>query len=95
MDRRAFITGTFALLVVPRAAEAQQQPRQVVRIGLLDLAAPGPASVARWKAFRERLRELGYVEGRNVVFETRRADEQVGRLPRLAAELIDARSTSW
>jgi ABC-type uncharacterized transport system substrate-binding protein len=90
MDRRAFL-GTLAgsVLVAPLAAEAQQ-PGKVVRIGLLDYAASGPASVARWKAFRERLRELGYVEGQNVVFEPRWGDGQVARLPSLAAELINA-----
>jgi putative ABC transport system substrate-binding protein len=90
MKRLAVTLVTFALLAAPLAAESQQQ-RAVVRIGLLDLAVSNPASVARWNAFRERLRELGYVEGQHVVFETRRADEQVGRLPRLASELIDAK----
>ena len=57
--------------------------------------APGlrvrPASVDRWKAFRERLRELGYVEGKDVVFESRWASGQMGRLPGLAKELVDAK----
>jgi putative tryptophan/tyrosine transport system substrate-binding protein len=79
-----------SILVAPFAVEAQQ-PRKVVRIGLLDLAARDSASVARWTAFRERLRELRYVEGQNVIFETRQADEHVDQLPRLAAELIDAK----
>jgi len=90
LNRRAFVTSLAAALAGPFAAGAQQK-RTVVRVGLLDLAAPDPASMARWKAFRERLRELGYVEGQNVVFETRRADEHVSRLPRLGAELIDAK----
>jgi putative ABC transport system substrate-binding protein len=41
-----------------------------------------------WEAFRERLRELGYVEGQTIAFETRWADGQLDRLPRLAAELV-------
>jgi putative ABC transport system substrate-binding protein len=41
-----------------------------------------------WDAFRERLRELGYVEGQTVTLETRWADGQVDRLPGLAAELV-------
>jgi putative ABC transport system substrate-binding protein len=91
VERRALLTCLAAsLFVAPCAAEGQQQ-KKVVRIGLLDLAASDSASVARWKALRERLRELGYVEGQNVIFEDRRANEQVGRLPSLAAELIDSK----
>jgi putative tryptophan/tyrosine transport system substrate-binding protein len=89
--RRAFL-GTLVggLLVTGLAAEAQQAGK-VVRIGLLSFAASDPASAARWKALRERLRELGYVEGQNVAFEARWGDGQAGRLRGLAAQLIDAK----
>jgi putative ABC transport system substrate-binding protein len=91
VDRRAFIAAvTGALLAASSAAEAQPAGK-VVRIGLLDYAASDPASAARWKAFRDQLRWLGYVEGQNVVFESRWGDGQVGRLPSLAAELVDAK----
>jgi putative ABC transport system substrate-binding protein len=91
VDRRAFIgTLTGGLLAAPLAAEGQPAGK-VVRIGLLDYAASDPASAARWKAFREQLRGLGYVEGQNVVFEPRWGDGQVGRLASLAAELVDAK----
>jgi len=91
ITRRNFI-GTLAggVLAAPLGAEGQQAGK-VVRIGLLSYGASGPASAARWKAFRDQLRELGYVEGQNVIFETRWGDEQVGRLRGLAAELIDAK----
>jgi ABC-type uncharacterized transport system substrate-binding protein len=91
MDRRAFL-GTLAggLLAAPLAAEAQQAGT-VWRIGLLSYAASDSGGAARWKAFREQLRELGYVEGQNVFFESRWGDGQVGRLRGLAAELIDAK----
>ena len=91
IDRRAFI-GTLAggLLAAPLAAEAQQAGK-VWRIGLLSYAASDSGGAARWKAFREQLRELGYVEGQNVFFESRWGDGQVGRLRGLAAELIDAK----
>jgi putative ABC transport system substrate-binding protein len=91
MDRRAFL-GTLAggLLAAPLAAEAQQAGK-VWRIGLLSYAASDSGGAARWKAFREQLRELGYVEGQNVFFESRWGDGQVGRLRGLAAELIDAK----
>src|SRR3984893_14014982 len=91
MDRLAFILTTAGgLLAAPLVAEAQQAGK-VVRIGLLDYAASDPASAARWKAFREQLRGLGYVEGQNVVFEPRWGDGQVGGLPSLAAQLVAAK----
>ena len=89
LDRRTFISGlTLGLLAAPLAAGAQPAGK-VVRIGLLDFGASNPSSEARWKAFRERLRELGYVEGQNVVFEPRWGNGQAARLPSLAAELIN------
>ena len=86
MDRRAFI-GTLAggLLAAPRAGEAQQATR-VPLIGYLagNLAA-GPHLP---EAFRQGLRDLGYVEGRNLVIEYRDAEGTLERLPALAAELV-------
>jgi len=88
MERRAvLVTIAAGLLTAPFATEAQQA-RKVWRIGLLDYGASNPSSEARWKALRERLRELGYVEGQNVVFEPRWGDGQAARLPSLAAELV-------
>jgi len=77
-----------ALLVLPTALGAQS-PGKVVRIGLLDFGASNPSSEARWKPLRDRLRELGYVEGQNVAFEPRWGNGQVDRLPGLAAELVN------
>jgi ABC-type sugar transport system substrate-binding protein len=77
IDRRAFLAGTGAVvLAAPLVAEGQQAGK-MVRIGLLSYAASGPATAARWKAFREQLHELGYVEGQNVIFESRSGDGQV------------------
>ena len=45
-------------------------------------------SLAWWKALREALQELGYVEGRSIAFEARWAQGRVDRLPGLAAELV-------
>ena len=65
------------------SAEAQQ-PTKIPRIGYL-----GSTSVsARTEAFRQGLRELGYVEGKNIVIEWRRHEGKVDRLPALAAELV-------
>jgi putative ABC transport system substrate-binding protein len=79
-----------ACVAAPAIATAQQVAK-VWRIGLLDLAASDPGGSVRWNAFRERLRELGYVEGQNVVFESRWGDGEVSRLRSLAVELVDAK----
>lgn len=63
---------------------------KVWRIGLLDDTAD-PATNSRWKALRDRLGELGYVEGQDVLFESRHGEGQVGLLPGLAAELVNAK----
>jgi putative ABC transport system substrate-binding protein len=74
------------VLVLGVAAEAQQ-PARISRIGIL---IPPSASFfsARVEAFRQRLRELGYVEGKNVLIEYRYAEGKLERLPDLAAELV-------
>jgi putative ABC transport system substrate-binding protein len=88
MDRRTFLAGTGAvLLVAPLAADAQPAGKVPV-IGMLDYGAPDAARLAWWKALREALQELGYVEGRSIVFEARWAEGRVDRLPGLAAELV-------
>jgi len=80
-------TLTGALLAGPLATEAQQAGR-VYRIGLLDYATPDPARQGWWNAFRQQMRDLGYVEGQNVTFEPRWAQGDDARLPKLAAELV-------
>ena len=74
------------LLAVAVIAEAQQ-PKKVPRIGYLTGASLS-AIAARTEAFRQGLRELGYVEGKNIVIEWRYAEEKPERLPGLAAELV-------
>jgi putative ABC transport system substrate-binding protein len=85
-DRRAFVTSLAAgALLLPRAAPAQPAGR-VARIGYLT-----PSSVStRGGAveLRRRLRDLGYVEGRDLRFEIRSANEDYERLPDLAADLV-------
>jgi putative tryptophan/tyrosine transport system substrate-binding protein len=86
MDRRTFLAGTGAvLLAAPLAAEAQQAAK-VARIGYL--AANLGANRELLEAVRQGLRDLGYVEGRNLVIEYRSAEGQPERLPSLAAELV-------
>jgi len=74
------------LLAVAVIAEAQQ-PAGIPRIGILLVSSASSLS-ARVEAFRRRLRELGYVEGKNIVIEYRYAEGKLERLPDLAAELV-------
>jgi putative ABC transport system substrate-binding protein len=86
MDRRAFLTLVGgSILAAPLAVEAQQTGK-APRIGYLaGNLASGPQFP---EAFRQGLRDLGYVEGRNVVIEYRDAEGKPERFPALAAELV-------
>jgi putative ABC transport system substrate-binding protein len=92
MNRRAFLrTLSGSLLTAPLAAEAQQEGR-VFRIGLITSGAPLPArpgpSPGSGFWLYERLQELGWVYGRQVVGEQRAFGDRIDRVPDLAAELI-------
>ena len=91
MERRTFmalISG--GLLTAPLTAEGQQAGK-VYRVGVLSPFSssfgPGPS----FEVFRQTLRELGYVEGRNIALEYRWADGMYDRLPGLTAELVGLR----
>jgi len=87
MDRRRFLlTSLVGALAAPLAAEAQPAAK-VYRIGLLSPTSQGLGV----EGFREGLRALGYVEGRNIVVEHRSAEGRFDRLPELAAELVGIR----
>ena len=74
------------ILAAIHIAEAQQA-KKVPRIGYLT-AASASAMVPRANAFRQGLRELGYMEGKNILIEYQYADGKLDRLPALAAELV-------
>ena len=78
---------TLSLRLAPLAAGAQQ-PTKIVRIGYLTTADVATAPHHLREAFLKGLRDLGYVEGRNLVIEYRSAEGKVERLPALAAELV-------
>ena len=77
---------TGVVLVCGYPAEAQQT-RQVSRVGVLISTSPSIAS-RRLQAFEHGLRELGHMEGKNLVIEYRYAEGKPHRYPELAAELI-------
>ncbi len=87
MNRRAFL-GALGFLVAPRAAETQ--PGKVPTIGVLLYAAPPPPGKSNplVDAFRGGLRDLGYLEGKNVTLEYRWAGGNDQRAAELAAELV-------
>jgi putative ABC transport system substrate-binding protein len=88
VKRRDFITllGGAAAVAWSLAASAQQATRSY-RIGMLETISPA-LNAAHLDAFREGLRQLGYVEGKNYVIEYRSADGRAERFPELAAELV-------
>jgi putative ABC transport system substrate-binding protein len=77
----------FAILVAVHPATAQQAGK-LYRIGFLTAASPVKAFQERMAAFRQGLRELGYVEGENIVIEERYGKGRFDRMPELAAELV-------
>src|SRR5712692_7522934 len=84
---RLTLAAAVLLFAARFVADAQPAQKTVPRIGYLDGASRSPNSV-RIQAFRQGLRELGYVEGQNIAIEWRYAEGQADRLPGLAAELV-------
>ena len=90
MDRRAFI-GSLAggLLAAPLSTAAAQPREKVPRVGYLSPGSPSDlARQRRFEAFRQGLRELGYVEGQNIAIEPRWAEGKYARYSALAADLV-------
>jgi putative tryptophan/tyrosine transport system substrate-binding protein len=91
MDRRTFIGGiACGLAIAPPTARAQPTSK-VYRIGYLSIGSASSTYTSPREAFRQRLRELGWDEGRNLVIEYRYAEGQADRLPALAGELVRLR----
>jgi putative tryptophan/tyrosine transport system substrate-binding protein len=86
MSGKTFVC-LLATVLLTAASIADAQQKKIPRIGFLG-AASVSANSARIEAFRQGLRELGYVEGKNILVEYRYADGKPDRLPALAAELV-------
>src|SRR5947209_4611391 len=91
MRRREFIAllggATAASAAWPLAASAQTPPK-IPRVGYIASSSRTEAS-HRFEAFRQGLRELGYVEGQSIALEVRWAEGRMERIPELVAELVD------
>src|SRR5205809_298861 len=88
MDRRTFLVGTRIVLVAAPLIAKAQQGEKVYRLGYLAGGWPDERTRLILDSFRQALRDLGYLEGRNIVIEVRYAEGKVERLPTLAAELV-------
>jgi putative tryptophan/tyrosine transport system substrate-binding protein len=82
MKRREFVTLIGGAAAWPLKAWAQQSSTKIARVGIIDDAPI-------WDNFRQALRELGYIEGRNITFEYRVAGGQPDRLATAASDLVD------
>jgi len=85
--RREFIALVGGAIACPMGVRAQQQTGKVARLGYLGPGSPSFSSPFL-DAFRQALRELGWVEGQNIVIDYRFAEGRLDRLPDLAAELV-------
>ena len=85
--RRMMMTVGTGLLLPVRVSFSQQTPAKIFRIGFLQLGSAS-LSKSRFDAFRAGLADRGYVEGKNLVIESRWADGKMERVPELAAELV-------
>ena len=82
-----FFSALCAMLFALCPSAPAQQPKKIPRIGVL--GATSPATIAsRLEAFRQGLREVGYVEGKNILIGYRYADGKLDRVPALAAEMV-------
>jgi len=87
MKKKIIVHVLCAILLVLCGSVAAQQPTKIPRIGYLITSSPS-AIAPRMDAFQQGLRELGYVEGKNIVIERRHGEGKLERLPGLAAELV-------
>jgi putative ABC transport system substrate-binding protein len=98
LSRRAFVSAVgLGALGAPRVARAQAH--KIARLGVLSPFARSDGPAPSFRFFHDRLRDLGYVDGQNIVFEYRWAEGQYDRLSAIAAELVQSKVdvvlTAW
>ena len=87
IDRRRLVGAVAGGLVIARSVAQAEPAAKVYRVGFL-LGATAESVASLFNALDEGLRDLGYIEGRNLFFERRYAGGKMERLPELAAELV-------
>ena len=87
MNKKIVVSFLAALVLASVHSAEAQQPKKIYRIGFLGANFPS-TNPARYEAFRQGLRELGYVEGKNIVIDWRYGEGKLDRLTELAAELV-------
>src|SRR5213593_3470858 len=87
MTKKIVFLALCSLLLAPCSAVDAQQAGKIARIGLLD-SSTASGSAVLWEAFRQELSKLGWIEGKNIAFEYRFAEQKRDRLPELAADLV-------
>jgi putative tryptophan/tyrosine transport system substrate-binding protein len=87
MKKKICISFLAALVLSSVYVARAQQPERVPRIGFL-FGASASGNMERTEAFRQGLRELGYIEGKNILIEYRYAERKLDRIPSLVAELV-------
>src|SRR5262249_20737442 len=87
MRKKIVCLALCALLLALSFPAAPQQPKKVPRIGYLSATSPS-VNPTRIEAFRQGLRELGYVEGKNIIIEWRYAEGKLDHVKELAADLV-------
>ena len=87
MTKKIILLALSSLLLAPCSLVDAQRSGKIPRMGYLSTVSPA-VNAARIEALRQGLRELGYVEGKNIVIEWRYAEGKVDRLPSLAAQLV-------
>jgi putative ABC transport system substrate-binding protein len=99
MGRREFITLVGGAVLLPCGVRAEQPGVRTARVGVLSPFLSSGAPAPSYDSFRQTLRELGWIEGRNITFEYRWAEGKADQLPRLAAELaglkVDVIHSAW
>jgi putative tryptophan/tyrosine transport system substrate-binding protein len=87
MSKKIFCFALVAILLALSFSVEAQQPKKVPRIAFL-FGASASSNTDRTEAFRQGLRDLGYIEGKNILIEYRYAERKLDRVPSLVAELV-------